>query len=746
MKAKISILLLCGFLIGPRASAVKSEWSTDHSFEDFVGGETKQIEVTQDGFLKLGPVVTRWVSFQDSTVWDLAADGKGGYYASVGNEGKIFHVDAAGNSKLFHQTKELNVYALAVDSAGNLFAGGSPDGKIHKISKDGKAEVWFEPKQKYIWSLRFDAEGRLYAGTGEQGILYRITGKGQGETVYDSDEKHIRTLFFDSKKKLWAGSEPKGIVYRFDDPGAKSPEVRVLYESNFREVKAITEDDDGNVYAAIMGDGKAMPKPPAAVGGVDLLEGLKDAIQAGEASALIGMGEGAAGGGEKPHRRPGPEPTDEASEVVRISPSGEVEHWGSDTKGIYALSPASGGAIWVATSDHAKFYSVNGKRQFTFLGQLEDAGEAVAMITSAGKSTTAVMASSHPAALWKVSEAAGGTRGGAAKTGEFKSDVVDAQSISRWGRLDFSGNTEGIQWSTRAGNTAEPDKSWSAWTPLKDGRIQNKPSRYLQYKLEMSSADNAIDEVRVYFLPFNERPVISSVQINAPGIELAKMTRPDAPPMLGGFGGAGQKAGKGAGADLGSLAGFGGGGMGGGAMMPIRKAGARSAYWQARDPNNDALRYDVFYRPAGEAAWKTLEKDLKDNFTTWDAAAWPDGEYFLKIRASDAPANPKGEEKTDEMIGEIFLVDNTAPTIEGRASADSVKFTARDVSSNVVYAEISIDGQDWQPVMPDDGILDEKQESFTIPTKDLKPGNHYVILRVKDQADNQASSTVKFKR
>ena len=736
MRASFSIVILCALLACPRAFAVKSEWSTDHSFEDFVAGETKQIEVTQDGFLKLGPAVTKWVSFQDSTIWDLAPDGKGGFYVSVGNEGKIYSVDSGGNSKLLHQTKELNVYALAVDADGNLFAGGSPDGKIHRISKDGKAEVWFEPKQKYIWSLRFDGEGRLFAATGEKGILYRITGKAQGEVVFDSDEKHVRTLFFDSKKRLWAGSEPEGIVYRFDDPGKKSLEVRVIHESNFREVKAITGDDEGNVYAAIMGDGKGKAKTPQPPGGKELLEGLKDALQEGEAAALLGMGEGVVGGGEKPPRR-AREATAEASELVRISPSDEVEHWGSDTEAMYALGPVPGGRVWVATADRAKFYEVNGKRQFTFLGQLQDAGEAVAMVMTSGKSGGAVMASSHPAALWQVSAAA-------SKSGEFQSDVIDAQTFSRWGRLDAAGNTGGLQWWTRTGNTNEPDKSWSAWVETSDGKIQSRASRYLQYKLEMSSAKNYVEEVRVYYLPFNQRPSVVSVQINPPGIELAKMARPDMPLMLGGFGGSSQKSGKGAVSDLGALAGI--TGAAGGAMMPVRKPGFRSATWQARDPNNDTLSYDVFYRPAGDDSWKPLEKDLKDNFTSWDASTWPDGEYHLKVQASDAPSNSKGEEKTDKMISDVFLVDHTAPAVEGRDSGDSVKFTARDVSSVIVYAEISVDGKDWTPILSDDGILDEKEESFTVSTKDLKAGSHYVILRVKDQAENGASVTVKFKR
>jgi hypothetical protein len=738
MNRRISLFLIFGLLVAARVHGVKTEWVTDHSFGDFVAGEATQIRVTQDGFLKLGPSVNKWVSLQDSTIWDVASDGKDGWYVSAGNEGKIFHVDSGGKSKLFHQTKELNVYALAVDAEGSLFAAGSPDGKIYKISRDGKADVWFEPNQKYVWALQFDKSGRLFAATGEKGILYRISGKSQGEVMFDSDEKHIRTLFLDSKQRLWAGSEPEGIVYRFDDPGKSAGDFRVIYESNFKEVKAFAEDDKGNVYVSIMGNGKASAKFPPPAGGMnDALEGLKDALKLEDPSIMLGISGTPGEGEQKKHREP--ESGGDASELVKISPSDETEFWSADTDGIYALASLSGGHIWVGTADKAKFYETDSKRRFSFLGQLE-AGEVTAMAVS---SETVILASSHPAALWKVSQ-------GPAKSGTFISEVIDAEAYCRWGRLVASGGTAGVQWSTRSGNTREPDKSWSGWAGTKEGKIQSRPSRYLQYKLELSSPKTEIDEVRTYYLPFNQRPTMMNVQINPSGIELAKMTRPEMPPMLGALGGSNQKSGKGAagaaGGDLGSaLAGLSGGGMGG-AMMPVLKPGWLSASWQAKDPDSDTLSYVVFYRPAGDANWKSLEADLDENFTSWDASAWPDGEYFLKVVTSDAPGNPKGEAKTDEMIGEIFLVDNTAPAIDGREVGDAIKFDAKDASSIIKFAEVSFDGGKWSPVMPDDGILDEKSESFTLATKELKAGSHYVILRVKDQADNEASVTVRFKK
>ncbi len=723
------------------ALAVKTEWVSQNSFKEFVDGDAKQVEVTDDGFLKLGPAVSQWVSLQETAIWDVEPDGQGGYFVSAGNEGKIYRVDSSGAAKLFHQTKELDVYALAVDKEGNLYCGSSPDGKVYRVGKDGKAEVWFEPKQKYIWSLQFDAEGRLFVGTGETGILYRVSGKGKGDVFYDSDEKHIRTLFLDSKKRLWAGSEPGGLVFRFEDLGKNGASPRVIYDSRFKEVKAFAEDEAGHVFAAIMGDGKAKPKSAAAAAAKDAFEAMKDVMkEAGPGMPLPALPVDLSGVVEKEKRKPSKE--EAASEVVRISPSDEVEFWGADTAGIFALAPAGGEKIWAGTSDSAKFYEANNKREFALLGQLE-AGEVTAFVSDAQSKKPALLASSHPAGLWKVTEAT-------AKTGTFESASIDARAFTRWGRLEAIGNSDAVKWSTRSGNTPDPDKAWSDWADLDNGKIKSPSSRYLQYKLEMSSDKNLIDEVRVFYMPFNQRPLLSNIQINQSGIEITKATRPEMPPTLtpssSGSSSAASKSSKSTGAvDLGPAMGAGFAGFGS-SMMPVRKPGYRSATWQAKDPDDDTMIYKAEYRSAGEKGWKLLEKNLKESFVSWDASSWPDGEYYLQITASDSPSNVPGEEKIDTLVSDIFLVDNTSPVVQGSASGDELKLTATDASSIIKYAEISVDGDLWRPILSDDGLLDDKKESFTYSIKDLKPGSHYAVFRVKDQADNEASITVKFKK
>ena len=62
------------------------------------------------------------------------------------------------------------------------------------------------------------------------------------------------------------------------------------------------------------------------------------------------------------------------------------------------------------------------------------------------------------------------------------------------------------------------------------------------------------------------------------------------------------------------------------------------ARWLASDPNGDSLIYTVEIRGASETEWKPLKDRVAEKYISWDSTAFPDGEYRLRITASDAPA------------------------------------------------------------------------------------------------------------
>ena len=100
-------------------------------------------------------------------------------------------------------------------------------------------------------------------------------------------------------------------------------------------------------------------------------------------------------------------------------------------------------------------------------------------------------------------------------------------------------------------------------------------------------------------------------------------------------------------------------------MVPqgFSQKGYQSVLWTADDANEDQLEFAIYYRGENETSWKLLKDKLETRFYSWDTTAMPDGAYYLKIVASDAPSNPAGEELTAERESERFVVVNTPPAI-----------------------------------------------------------------------------------
>ena len=133
----------------------------------------------------------------------------------------------------------------------------------------------------------------------------------------------------------------------------------------------------------------------------------------------------------------------------------------------------------------------------------------------------------------------------------------------------------------------------------------------------------------------------------------------------------------------------------------IYQKGLQTFVWKADDENDDRLQYDVFYRREGETAWKALKRGLWDPIFVWDTTSVPDGTYFVKVAASDAPSNSPGTALVGELESASFDIDNTPPRIElqpaARAgAATTIAFVVRDEQSPVQRVEYSLDASRWR--------------------------------------------------
>jgi hypothetical protein len=144
-----------------------------------------------------------------------------------------------------------------------------------------------------------------------------------------------------------------------------------------------------------------------------------------------------------------------------------------------------------------------------------------------------------------------------------------------------------------------------------------------------------------------------------------------------------------------------------------------------------------------ETNWKLLKEKLKERYWSWDSTAFPDGEYRIRVTASDLPGNPPAQALSASMTGDPFTIDNTPPKIAALAANQSggklhAAWTAADALSDIKKAEYSLDGGDWTLVAPVTGLSDSHDLQYELALDHIAPGEHTIAVRVEDDYDNQA--------
>ena len=172
--------------------------------------------------------------------------------------------------------------------------------------------------------------------------------------------------------------------------------------------------------------------------------------------------------------------------------------------------------------------------------------------------------------------------------------------------------------------------------------------------------------------------------------------------------------------------------------------GSIGARWAAADDNGDALIYSVEIRGKKEKQWKLLKEKVKEKYVSFDSTAFPDGEYLLRITASDLPGNPPDQALSTQMESDPFLIDNTPPAITGIKASRSggnleVRWHASDALSEIKKAEYSLDGGEWTIAAPVGRLSDSMELDYELVLKNVAAGEHTVAVRVEDEYANQAT-------
>ncbi len=712
MRVVATTLLSLGVLGASLAASGPAFWTTAAP-ADFLKGTSDGVYVNLNGTLTAGPLLNNRLTSTPAQVWSVAEAPDGSLLLGTGGDGRVIRLRTGQAQQTLFDAPESSIFALAV-AGTRVYAASSPDGRVYAIESDGTSRTFFDPQEKYIWALSVDTAGRLWVGAGDPAVIYRVDPNGASQVIYHPPAAHVVSFARDASGRLLAGTESPGRLYRFD----ASDKPFVVLDAGASEVRAIASDASGALYAAVVIGSSDDSTTGGETASVSVASTTVTTTATGSTSSTTSS---TASGSRR-------------STLYRIDTNGTWEAIWQTGDVIYDLTLLTDGLL-VATGPSGRLYKVGANRDVQLLTGV-DAKQITRFATSSRTPGTISFATANPGRVVTIGP-------GEQPSAAYVSAVKDTKSAATWGLIRWEGSN-GLQLSTRSGNTETPDDSWSPWSTAytrREGEAVTSPAaRFLQWRAVFAkpTAPPAaqLTGVTVAYLTANGRPVVTSVTTSPPGVVFQRPFANEEG-AIAGLDEAAANARRAPG-DPGPTT-----------PAPGRRMfqrGLQTISWKADDPDDDdRVTYSLEYRREGSDQWRPLKSGLTDGIYVWDTTSAADGRYVVRVRASDSPSNAADRALVGERDSDPIDVDNTPPVVtttvtrQGAASVLAVRVV--DARSPVQKVEYSVGGGPWQLLYPADGLSDSPEERYEIPlTTDVDPSR--IVIRATDLLQNTTSQAV----
>ena len=676
LRSAAQAALLIAPFAAPLAHAQGTHLWTQSRLEEFEKGTPQGVAITSDGRLLQGPDAAEVVTTPSTFVWSVAVDAHGTAFLGTASPATVLRVTKDGKIFKLFESKDVSVQVVRLGPDGSLYAATLPSGKVYKLKPDStttedeaSAQLVFDsakaPEAKpsdskspdvsnpdakpatskpddpksdasshFIWDLTFDSQARLYIAAGGPAAIYRVRPsdpnwkgdpvkpQGMPELFFKSDEQHIRCLAWDPKGNLIAGTDGSGLIYRIDPEG----KGYVLFEAPRREITSLAIAPSGAIYAASVGDKSHNPLPPLPVqgaGSVTITFVSPSSLATANTSASV----------------------PEGSEIYLLT-EGQAPRkiWSTKDEVVYALAARKEGLV-ALTGNRGHIFQIADDGSFSDVAHVEAQQALTLAVQSnavADASSDLFIGTGNTGKLYRLSPQSG--------KHEYASDVLDAGSLSRFGRIEVEPGASGYELFTRSGNVEQPVRGWSDWIKLNDNLVASPAGRFFQWKAVLHDG-GSLGSVGVNYLPINAAPVIEDLVV-APGARLNPQNIVAQPPSVQiNFPSANVAA-----------------GFDGTSQQPLQALKDRTAVtvrWAAHDDNGDDLKFSLYLRGDGEQGWRLLKDDLTDKAYSFDATLIPDGGYRIKLVASDSPSHTPADALTAEKESDRFEIDTTPPLVTG---------------------------------------------------------------------------------
>lgn len=300
---------------------------------------------------------------------------------------------------------------------------------------------------------------------------------------------------------------------------------------------------------------------------------------------------------------------------------------------------------------------------------------------------------------------------------EYESNVIDMGKNVKVNSLHVNAEGKGKLYF-RQGDSYDVNDSWSAYMLIRPGMaLTGDMHRFVQYRYVFSDRDNKLYDVSMYYKTINHAPQFDSLKVYTPRI-LPDYVLPEGINVYPVFNTA---------------------------MYPeyegnIMKTSQKVIFcsWSALDRDNDMLIYNVYMK--NRYGYLPVKKGIKEQYALIYADGFDQGEYELVVEASDSLSNT--DNGLTASISRMVYIDNTPPVItDARYEKNVLTFRASDGNSFIDEMYYSVNGSEMKTVMPDDGIYDSNEESFTVNIKKEVNEDMLIAVYVLDRFGNIARET-----
>ena len=294
--------------------------------------------------------------------------------------------------------------------------------------------------------------------------------------------------------------------------------------------------------------------------------------------------------------------------------------------------------------------------------------------------------------------------------------------MARWGRITWRGQAAQVSFSTRSGNSARPDKTWSDWSePLADSQnslIRSPNARYIQWRAELTGPGAVVENVSIAYLPQNNPPVVRSINVTTQACRSASGAESDesnsSATRLQHHRHRHRRC------------------LHSAPARPRRRFRA-AASSQIQSPGRPTIptatgwSTRVYFRGEDETRVEAAAREYDRKFA---AARWRrvGRRPLLFPRGGFGPpleCRRMSRAKT-ELVSSPVLIDNTPPVVTlsaPRVTTDDLEVDAdvEDRTLRLRRCEYSLDAGPWIPVEAADGVTDSPREQFHIAIEQAPP-------------------------